>query len=167
MRIFIGILLLAITFSSCDYNIMCRFENKTIDTVRVICFRTAEVPLLDSVEIATNSHTGGYFLGVNKDRDNQPYLHLSDSVVYFDILPKENFSLYLPMNYFWVDDRIRTYLRYVDRLEICMSKDTLIYSGKQELNQFFRDRKISKQEIRINIREKSLLNPLLDFFDSW
>lgn len=160
MKTFIGILLLAITFSSCDYAVFCSFNNKTIDTVRVVCFLTAEESPLDSI-------TGGYFFGVNKDRERWLYLHHSDSVVYFDIPPEESFSTDMLMNCFWTDERIQTYLSSVDRLEICMPRDTLIYNGEQELNELFRDRKVSKQEIRINIREKSFLNPLLDYFDSW
>lgn len=169
MRALLGALLLTITLSGCDYRVCCRFVNKTDDTLRVVCFRTAEVPPLDSVgsAIDQSSRTGGCFFGVNKDKDNLLYLHLNDSVVYFDIPPQESFFSNLPMNYFWGDERIQEYLRYIKRLEICMPQDTLTYSGEQELNELFQDRKISKHEIRVNIREKGLLNPLLDFVDSW
>lgn len=69
------------------------------------------------------------------------------------------------MNHFWYEERIRVYLRYIKRLEIRMPSDTLVYDGEEELTDLFLDNKVSKQEVRINIRKRSVFNPILDYFN--
>lgn len=90
---------------------------------------------------------------------------MNDSTVYFDIAPHGFFGMGMPMNHFWFEERIRVYLRYIKRLEIRMPDDTLVYDGEKELIDLFLDNKVSKQEVRISIRKKSVFNPILDYFN--
>lgn len=68
MRAFLGILLLSVIFSSCEWSVRGSFENKTNDTVRVICFHTNDVPPVDFHEssVEWRYSTGGRFLSVNE-----------------------------------------------------------------------------------------------------
>lgn len=109
--------------------------------------------------------TGGIFWGVNRTEGDQRYLQMNDSTVYFDIAPQSFFGIGMPMNHFWYEERIRVYLRYIKRLEIRMPSDTLVYDGEEELTDLFLDNKVSKQEVKINIRKRSVFNPILDYFN--
>lgn len=146
----------AIALSNCDFCALGKIENQTNDTIKIVCIRTTEAPSTFHAKDVTkeyNEKTGGYFFGINQNENEERYHQLNDSTVYIDIAPKSTFNIRIGMNLTWSEERIQTYLRYIKRMEIRTSNNTLVYNGGKQLNNLFLENMASNKGIQINIEK--------------